>query len=252
MSARGDDAALRRAFASLSRDCDPARLDEILRAGRAAYCAHEARLPLRDWEFLWQQAGYVRKRWWALQAAALALLWLMLRIGNSAAAVQRCVGVLAPAFGMLALPEMWKNRSCGALEVECAARFALRQVYAARLVLFGMVDLLLLSLFFAAASLGARAELGKLIFQFCVPLNVTACICLGALRARCLRSPGAAAALCALWTGAWVLVVLDEGLYEKISAPAWCALLALSALWLARCAAALCRAESWEGMPQWS
>ncbi len=255
MRNRRDDEA-RRAVAAAMRPerYDEALLNEMLRASRAAYRAHEARLPLRGWEFVLRQAGYIRKCWWLLQGAVLALLWLILRGGGSADYLRRCVGVLAPAFGMLALPELWKNRNCGALEVECAARFALRQVYAARLMLFGMVDLVWLSLFFTAASLGARVELEELIFQFLVPLNVTDCICFATLRARRFGSEGAALLLCGIWIAAWVLVVLDCGLYAAISTPAWCALLAVTALWMLRCAAALCKncGENWEARPLWN
>ncbi len=250
------DAEIRRAFAQGAQagGCDAARVRETVDRSLAAYRAHEARLPLKGWEFVWQQAGYVRKRWWLLQGAALLLLWLALRFGARADSARRCVGVLAPAFGMLALPELWRNRSCGATEVERASRFSLRQVYAARLLLFGMVDLVWLSLFFAAASLGARVELGALIVQFFVPLNVTGCICFAALRARRFCSEGMAALLCGLWIAVWVLVVLDQELYERISEPAWCALLAASALWLLRGAAKLCREnpERWEGRAEWN
>lgn len=253
MRTRSEDAALRRVF-SVQADCDPARVDAAVEAGRAAYCAHEARLPLGNREFLWQQAGYLRKRWWAMQAAALAVLWLILRLGVRAEAARRCVGVLAPAFGMLMLPELWRNRSAGAVEVERAARFSLRQVYAARMLLFGMVDLALLSLFFAAAKLGARVELGALIVQFCVPLNVTCCICFLTLRARRIGSEGAVLALCAAWTAAWARIVLDGGLYVRVSGAAWCALLAASALGVLRCAAVLLRdcGTGWEASESWS
>lgn len=250
---RREDDALRRAF--VGREVpDESRLQATVGASVCAYRVHEARLPLRGWEFLLQQARYVRKRWWLLQGAVLAVLWLVLRTQLRADYVRRCVGVLAPTFGMLALPELWKNRICGALEVECASRFALRQVYAARLLLFGLVDMLWLSLFFAAVSLGARLELGMLILQFMVPLNVTCCICFGTLSCRRFGSEGLALGLCCAWIAAWVLVVLDQGIYERLSVPAWCALLALSALCLLRVAAKLCAdsGKIWEESPSWN
>lgn len=67
------------------------------------------------------------------------------------------MGTLAPLFVVLVLPELWKNRSSGALEIECTAYYSLRQIYAARMVLFGLVDLALLTLFFSAALLAGQA-----------------------------------------------------------------------------------------------
>ena len=57
------------------------------------------------------------------------------------------MGILAPSFVILILPELWKNRSNGAMEVEGATFFSIKNIYAARMLLFGMVDVCLLSVF---------------------------------------------------------------------------------------------------------
>ena len=111
----------------------------------------------------------------------LVLLWWLLQSAGTAYEVQRAMGTLAPLFVVLVLPELWKNRSSGALEIECTAYYSLRQIYAARMVLFGLVDLALLTLFFSAALLAGQATLRDLIINFLLPFLVTGCICLRTL-----------------------------------------------------------------------
>lgn len=234
--------------------CDESRIQDAVRKSLDAYRAHEARLPLSRFEFLLQQAQYIRKRWWLMQAAVLALLWSILLAVGSVDRARRCMGVLVPLFGALMLPELWRNRSGGAMEIECAARHSLRQIYAARMLLFGMVDLTLISLFFAAASLGARMPLRELLLQFLVPLNVTCCICFRTLYARRIATENTALLLCLIWAALWGGVVLDQAIYAAVSVPAWVALAALSALYLARCATEIWRRceENWEVNPEWN
>lgn len=97
----------------------------------------------------------------------LVLLWWLLQSAGTAYEVQRAMGTLAPLFVVLVLPELWKNRSSGALEIECTAYYSLRQIYAARMVLFGLVDLALLTLFFSAALLAGRPPCGTSSSIFC-------------------------------------------------------------------------------------
>ena len=132
-----------------------------VRAATQAFRQREASRPLSQLEFLRQQAQFLHKRWWLLQGAVLVLLWWLLQSAGTAYEVQRAMGTLAPLFVVLVLPELWKNRSSGALEIECTAYYSLRQIYAARMVLFGLVDLALLTLFFSAALLAGQATQAK-------------------------------------------------------------------------------------------
>lgn len=118
------------------------------------------------------------------------------------------------------------------MEIECAALYSLREIYAARMMLFAMVDLILLSLFFIAASFTAKVTLLELIIQFFVPFNVACCICFRLLYSRRGNSQMLALLLCVLWMGVWVRIVLNEAVYAEVSVPAWMALLLLTGLYL--------------------
>lgn len=223
-------------------------------AATQAFHQREASRPLSQLEFIHQQGKLIHKRWWVLQAGVLLLLWWLLQHAGSTYEVQRAMGTLTPLFVVLVLPELWKNRVSGALEIECTAYYSLRQVYAARMVLFGMVDLVLLTLFFFAALLAGRAGLQDLIIHFLLPFLVTGCICLRTLSFRRDAALYTALPLCLLWTAVWVLIVLDSAVYALITLPVWLGLLGLAAVYFLY---ALYKLQTtcetlWEVSPSWN
>lgn len=206
-------------------------MDTVQAAQRAFRICEESN-SLSGAEFLYLQGRYIRKRWWALQGAVLLGLWLALLWTDSGYAARRCMGVAAPLFAVLFLPELDRNRRAGAEEVEGAAYYSLRQICAARLTLFAMVDLVLLSVFGAAAVRTAGLSVQEFVTQFFLPFNVTCGICFQTLYSRRFSSELSAALLCMFWTGAWLLLVTDERAYGAVSVPMWYLLSALSALYL--------------------
>ena len=124
--------------------------------------------------------------------------------------IRRSLGIAAPLFVILILPELWKNRTYDAMEVEGTTFYTLRQVYAARLTLFAGVDLLLLTAFFIGASFFARVTVMELLIQFLLPFNVACCICFQTLYGGRNNSEAFSILLCSVWTGLWTLVVLND------------------------------------------
>lgn len=221
--------------------------------GRRAFADREAQGSLSPWEFLYQQGRYIQKRWWLLQGGVLLLLWWVLYTADSSVYVQKNLGVAAPLFALLLLPELWKNRSANALEVEGAAFYSLRQVYAARLLLFALVDLVLLSTFFLAAAW--VIPVGPAFFlHFFLPFNVTCCICFRTLYSHRFGSQTFALLLCVLWTGLWLELSMVEAVYDKLSAPVWGGLLGLSLVYLGHCVVRGQKnlSKLWEGKPAWN
>ncbi len=213
-----------------------AHMEQTVLAARSAYCEAEAARPLTRFEFLMEQSRYIRKRWWILQALLLAALgWMLIRAGSGFYAA-RSMGIAGSAFTVLILPELWKNRSCGATEVEGAAYYSLRQIYAARLTLFAMADLLLLTAFGGVAVTAGGIPVTDLTVQFLLPFNVTCCICFQTLYSRRMQSEIFSVFLCGCWIAVWVEIVLGR-LYERITFPVWYGLLALSAAYLLFCVA---------------
>lgn len=224
--------------------CEEEKIRQTIARSKEAFYECESALPLSHWEFLSLQSRYIKKRWWVLQGGLLTALLILLYLSESDFSIQRSLGVAAPAFVLLALPELWKNRSSSAMEVEGSTFYTLRQIYAARLTLFAGVDLTLLSLFFLGASYTGRITLWELMIQFLLPCNVTCCICFFCLYSAKHGSEGFSMLLSGIWTAAWELLLLNDSVYLTISSPLWCLLLALSIVFLGF--------SIWQGQRTWN
>lgn len=213
----------------------PAREDAIQRTikmSKAAFYASEQNKRMRYHEFLEIQLKVIQKRWWIFQFLVLLTLWIALNSIQDEIYVKRSMGVVASLFVILIIPELWKNRSCGCMEIEAASYYSLKQVYAARMLLFGVADIFLITLFLGTASAGLHFELSELVIQFLFPLCVTACICFGILCNKYAFSEAAAIILCIIWSTVWLFVVLNENIYTMITIPIWYALLGLAIFFL--------------------
>ncbi|MCI7809933.1 hypothetical protein MR626_11760 [bacterium] len=224
--------------------CEEEKIRQTIARSKEAFYECESALPLSHWEFLSLQSRYIKKRWWVLQGGLLTALLILLYLSESDFSIQRSLGVAAPAFVLLALPELWKNRNSSAMEVEGSTFYTLRQIYAARLTLFAGVDLTLLSLFFLGASYTGRITLWELMIQFLLPCNVTCCICFFCLYSAKHGSEGFSMLLSGIWTAAWELLLLNDSVYLTISSPLWCLLLALSIVFLGF--------SIWQGQRTWN
>lgn len=207
---------------------DEEKLQKTIAISKRAFLEGEQERPVSRLEFLLEQSRYVKKTWWLLQGALLAAMCLLLADMEADYAIRRCLGLAGPLLAVLVLPELWKNRSADATEVECTTLYTLRSIYAARLTLFAGVDLLLLSVFFAGASVLTRVTVWEMLIQFLLPFNVTSVICLATLYSRKIQSETISMVLCLLWAAVWLLVMEQNEIYNAISAPLWVLALAAS------------------------
>ena len=161
----------------------------------------------------------------------------LLNLSESDYYTRRCLGLTAPVFVILILPELWKNDTNRSFEVESAALFNLQKIVAARILLFSMVDLVLLTAFFTVSVTFLGISFMDLIVQFLIPMLVTCCICLRMFGGKCNRSLLPPVAACLFWLAVWTQVVLREDVYCKISVPVWMGVLTLSLCCLCYCAA---------------
>ena len=98
--------------------CDETALQKTIDVSKAAFVAGEAEQTLSSAEFLYQQSKYIRKFWWVAQALLLIAVCLLMQRSESDFYTRRALGVAAPLFVILILPELWKNRTFDAMEVE--------------------------------------------------------------------------------------------------------------------------------------
>lgn len=206
---------------------------ETVRKSEEAFFAAEQEEMLPYHEFLWAQLQVIKKRWWIFQFLLLLALWSVLAFEQESGYVQRGMGVMATLFIILIIPELWRNRSSQSMEIEAVSYYSLRQVYAARMLLFGLADIFLVAVFCHAASVGLHVRLTELVVQFLFPLSVTSCICFGTLCSKRCFSEAAAIALCVVWSAVWLYIVLNENVYQRVTFPIWLGLLGLAFLCLA-------------------
>ena len=186
-------------------------------------------------EFLYEQSRYIQKRWWILQAAVLMGLWWLLVYTESGAYVKKGMGMAASLFAVLIMPELWKNRNTGAMEIEGTTFYTLRQMYAARIMAFALADGFILGIFFAATSFSGRLTLWEAVVQFFIPFNISCCICFGTLYSRKTGSEVFSVFLCMMWDAVWFLFLLQEPIYEAVTKPMWALIFISSVLYLFYC-----------------
>lgn len=206
---------------------------EVIGKSKEVFYRHEQESLLNYREFLWTQFRIVQKKWWLLQGVLLVLAGMALTAMQEEFYMQRSLGVTGVLFVILIIPELWKNRSSSSMEIEAASYYSLRQVYAARMLLFGMVDVLLITVFCVVLKGSLQFTFTEVISQFLVPVAVTACICFGTLCNKYSVSETVSIVLCILWSALWWLITINEKIYTAISLPVWTALLGISVVFLA-------------------
>lgn len=203
-----------------------AHIRETVTAARHSFLRAEAERPLSPWTFLQLQLTLLQKRWWLAQLMLFALVGAALPDLAEIQLVARSLGVTAALFVILLIPEFARNTNADALEVESTTHFTLRHIYAARLLLFGGFDLVLLTGFCGVCASRLGCTFMTLVSQFLLPLVVTACLCFGLLTKR--QNGLTAICTCLFWGGIWWLFVLNDTLYAAVTTPVWLGLFALS------------------------
>lgn len=214
----------------------------------------DSNLRMSYFEFLHSQLPFIQKHWWAIQALLLLSTGILLQWMDSSFGIRRCLGIAAPLFAVLILPELWKNRSYEATEVESATYFTLRQIYAARMTLFAGMDVLLLSLFLIGTSANMPITIWELAIQFVFPFCVSCCICLHCLYNCRTGSEVLPLFLCFVWAGIWLLIILDDRIFNQVSAISWGMMLAASILFMGYCILHGQKQlqKQWEAKPIWN
>lgn len=153
------------------------KIQETIETSKERFLLAEAEKTLSYRSFLYTQFRLIKKRWWLFQILILVALWAVFPLADDALYAYRSMGVAAALFIILIIPELWKNKTNQCMEIESATYYSLRQVYSARMLLFGIVDVFIITVFCGAASISLKLSLTDLLIQFLFPLVVTACIC---------------------------------------------------------------------------
>ena len=194
-----------------------------------AFWNHEKEEKPSIFEFLYFQYLFIRKRWWALQFMCLIILWTLLNLGFSQAIERKAIAVIIPIFTLLILPELWKSRKNNMEDIENSSVHTIRDIYLARLILFGAIDLFgLTTLWLFTFPQGIE----NMIFELLIPFNGICILMLGCLAFYPGREPYLPISLCLLFTIGWLLIISNENLYRSLSYPLWLLLFLFSCILL--------------------
>ena len=208
------------------------KVSDTIRKSMEVYCLVEQERLLTYWGFLWEQFCLIRKRWWLSQFLILVLLWAVLPSIQVEHLLERILGVAASLFIILIIPELWKNKTYQSMEIEAASYYSLRQIYAARMLLFGLVDIVLITLFCISAAVTAGVLFSQLLVQFLFPMTVTTAICFGILCSKYSIGETAVIMMCIAWNAIWLVVILNEKIYTAITFPLWVTFIGIAFIFL--------------------
>lgn len=217
------------------RDVQPReeKIQETIETSKECFLLAEAEKTLSYRSFLYTQFRLLKKRWWLFQILVLVVLWVVFPLADDALYAYRSMGVAAALFIILIIPEIWKNRTNQCMEIESATYYSLRQVYSARILLFGIVDVSIITVFCGVASVSLKFSLAELLIQFLFPLVVTACICFGILCNKRSLNEAVAIGMCIIWSALWWFILLDERIYTVITIPVWVTLFGIALIFMA-------------------
>ncbi len=211
------------------------RIAQTVRLSGEAFFQREQERMLSYAEFLRTQFLVLKKRWWVYQCLLLMTAGILLGNMQEEYYMRRSVGVAGVLFVVLIIPEMWRNRTYSSLEVETAAYYSLRQIYAARMLMFGAADVFLAAAFCMGLKGRFHFTVSELLVQFLFPVVVTACICFGILCNKHGVRETVSVAACLVWSGVWWLVTMNERIYRAALLPVWVCLFLAAAAVMAAC-----------------
>jgi hypothetical protein len=196
-------------------------IQNTIKQSKLAFYSSEQNKKMYYHELIAAQFKWIQKKWWVLQFLSLILFWLTLPLVIESQYQHRSMGIAAALFVILAVPELWKNRTCQSMEIEGSCYFSLRQIYATRMILFGCADVLLITFFCGITVTTFPLAMGELLYQFLLPMTITACICFGILCSKHHYSEFTAVSLSTIGNVAWWLLTQNEMIYKSISIPIW-------------------------------
>ncbi len=208
------------------------KIRETIQKSKETFLLKEQEYAIGYVEFIFSQFRLIRKRWWLFQTFLLGLASIILSNTESGRYRLRILGIIGVLFVVLLIPELWKNKTHDCMQIENTCFYSLRQIYAAKMMLFGIVDTCMIICFgiIARGRMGIMAE--EFWVQFLFPMLIAACICFGTLCNHKLVNEGTAIIFCLLWSAVWSIFVTNESFYQAIAFPIWCVLSGFAFLFL--------------------
>lgn len=171
--------------------------------------------------FLYSQFVNMKKRWWIIQFILLLCLFAILSLTNDSSEYQHSMSIISTLFAVFIIPEFWKDKYCHATELEQSLYYSLRDIYCARLLLFGLFDIGILTIFNIGLILFTTLDTASIILNCYVPMIITTSICFFTLCKPKIKTEKMtiiiAIALCFVW---WI-ITMNNSLYSFLQNKLW-------------------------------
>lgn len=187
----------------------------------ASQCAAER---LNYFDFMILQMRLIKRQWWVLQGIALFVAWTGLACMGTSWYTQRGMSIVAALFVILAIPELWKNRETKSIEIEEASYYNLRHVYGAKILSFGLVDVVFLSIFAIITINTQEYPVTDFLKQFIFPVMISTILCLVTLSFSRKLTELFTAMLCMAVDAVWIAIAMNDTVYDMISPAIWIAM----------------------------
>ena len=171
---------LRAYYATETPPADPAEKARVIELVAHESCKAQAARPaptIPFWRFILAQVRFIHPASWVLQIALLAGLRFAANTSPSTggqALIVMTAGILSVAIG---LPSVFKSFETGVTELECACRFNCTQVLVSRLAIFGLTDILWLSIAFVVVPAFGASDPFRLFLYACTPFFACCAVC---------------------------------------------------------------------------
>ena len=149
--------------------------------------------------------------------------------------IGRIMGAFSVLFSILIIPEIWKNRRFSAFEIEKASYYSLRQICAARLLLFAIVDMMMVTVFFILVFATIQIPLSSIAINFLIPFNISSGVCFHLLCKKGFDMEYVSVCLSMAFVIVWSMIVANDVIYYAIVEPLWLVLILISFGYLVFC-----------------
>lgn len=210
---------------------DELDIKDVIEKSRHVFLKQEENKNLTYFEFLLNQLITIKKQWWILQFVVLCFAWYVLATETERLYLRRETGVLAILFVILIIPELWKNLSNKCMEIEVASYYSLRKIYASKLLLFGFVDMLILTVFTSGAHFISNIDVVDILVNFLLPMIVATGICFLILCDH-RKNMGTVIGYCIAWNLMWWIISGNEQIYTIISTQLWIGIFILACIFM--------------------
>jgi len=197
-------------------------------AAQESFYKSESKRILSFAEFLIGQANRIKKIWWLLQVLLLACITYVLHEEESYFSSKGNLSVCATLFIILLVPELWKNKEHKCVEIENSTFYSIRQIYTARLLVIGLVDVLIVTPFVLLLRKATGLGVNEIVIFFLIPMIATSAMVLILLSINKIHSQWITIVLCLVWAIFWWQITNLNTLYLKFMNSAWAIVFAVS------------------------